>query len=388
MTNLHIDREQTLELLQSLIRVPSINPSLVEGGCGEREIANYVAKLFTQMGLEIHLQELGPNRSNVIGVLKGSGGGRSLMLNGHLDTVGIEGVTMDPFAPIYRDGKVYGRGSQDMKGGLAAMIMAAQAVIAAGVELKGDLILAAVADEEYASIGTEAVVREYSADAGIVCEPTDLGLCLAHRGFAWEKVTVHGVAAHGSLPQVGVDAIVKAGKFLGEVERLGSEVLVQKEHPLLDPPSIHASLIRGGKELSTYPDLCELQLERRTIPGEDQALVQAEMEQIIARLAEKDPAFRADLDVFFVRSPMEIAESAPIVQTMAEVYQQVTGQSPEYVGTGAWLDSAVMAEAGIPTLVFGPSGEGAHAAVEWVDFDTVMTTAKVLAGAIVEWCGQ
>ncbi len=388
MTDLHIDREKTLELLQSLIRIPSINPSLVEGGCGELEIAEYVARLFTRMGLEVHVQDLGPNRANVVGVLKGSGGGKSLMLNGHLDTVGIEGVTMDPFDPVYSDGKVYGRGSHDMKGGLAAMIMAVRAVIDAGVELKGDLILAAVADEEYASIGTEAVVREFKADAGIVCEPTDLNLCIAHRGFAWEKVTVHGVAAHGSLPQVGVDAIVKAGKLLMEVERVGSEVLPQKEHPLLDPPSIHASLIRGGKELSTYPDLCEIQLERRTIPGEDQSLVQAEMEQIIARLAAQDPDFRADLDVFFVRSPMEIAQDAPVVQAVARAAQQVTGEHPEYVGSGAWLDSAVMSEASIPTLVFGPSGEGAHAAVEWVDFDSVVTTAKVLARAIVELCGE
>lgn len=231
MRNVFIDEKELLRIVQDLIRIESVNPELSGTGSGEHLIAEHIGRYLTQMGLEVHYQEVKPKRVNVIGVLKGRDEGKSLMLNGHADTVGITRMDIEPLNPVFKDGKVYGRGSFDMKGGLGAMIIAVKSIVDAGVKLKGDVILAFVADEEYLSVGTEVLVREYPADAAILCEPTNLKVCIAHKGFAWIKVEVFGKAAHGSRPDRGIDAIVKAGKFLARIEELGKDVLIQKGTP-------------------------------------------------------------------------------------------------------------------------------------------------------------
>ncbi|MCJ7833491.1 MAG: ArgE/DapE family deacylase, partial [Deltaproteobacteria bacterium] len=276
LSNIRIDEKELLQVVQDLVRIESVNPELAGTGNGECLIAEHIGNYLTEMGLEVRYQEIKPNRMNVVGVLKGSGEGRSIMLNGHTDTVGITGMDIEPLNPVFRDGKVYGRGSFDMKAGLAAMMIAVKAIIEAGLRPRGDVILAFVADEEYRSLGTEVLIKYFSADAAIICEPTNLKVCIAHKGFVWTKVEVFGKAAHGSRPNKGIDAIVKAGKFLGQIENLGNNILVQKKHPLLGSPSIHASLIKGGTELSTYPDYCLIELERRTIPGESVETVKDE----------------------------------------------------------------------------------------------------------------
>ena len=251
MTEIKINPKILFRLLQDLIQIESVNPSLSARGSGEAVIARYIRDHLHQLGLDVRFQEIGKNRVNVVGILKGSGGGPSLMLNGHTDTVGADHMEIDPFAAEEKKGRIYGRGALDMKSGVAASIMAVESIVAAGIKLKGDVILTLVADEEYASIGTEAVVAEYSADAAIICEPTDLKIVIAHKGFAWAKIEIFGHAAHGSLPHRGVDAIVKAGKVLAALEQLSETDLKKKTHPLLGSPSIHASLIEGGTELST-----------------------------------------------------------------------------------------------------------------------------------------
>lgn len=388
MNSLKVNEKDLLEILQQMIRIESVNPTLVKGGSGESEIAGYIGNFLSEAGLAVKFQEVGPDRLNVIGILKGSGGGRSLMLNGHTDTVSIDGMDIDPLDPKYREGKVYGRGSLDMKGGLAAIMAATKAVIQAGVELKGDVILTFVADEEYASIGTDTLVKEYSADAAIICEPTDLEIGIAHKGFAWTRVEVFGKAAHGSRPGEGIDAIVKAGKVLVEVENLGSSILTQKTHRLLGSPSIHASLISGGTELSTYPSYCKIDLERRTIPGESRETVSGEMKRLIDKIRSEDEQFKANYDVFFHRPPLEISENELIVKSLARAYSAVLNKSPKTTGFSGWMDSAILAEAGIPTAIFGPGGTGLHAAVEYVDFDSVVTTAEILAGTIIGFCNN
>lgn len=384
MQELKADKQQLMTLLQDLIRIESVNPSLVAGGTGESGVARHIGQCLASMGLEVCYQDVGAGRLNVVGRLKGSGQGPSLMLNGHMDTVSLAGMTIDPLEPVVRDGKVYGRGSVDMKGGLTAMIGAVDAIIRAGVRLPGDLIVAGVADEEYASLGTEVLVREYQADAGIVCERTDLKQCIAHKGFAWIKIDIFGRAAHGSSPKIGIDAIVQAGKLLVEIEKLGTR-LAEHSHSLLGSPSIHASTIQGGQELSSYPAHCVLHLERRTIPGETAETVRREMEDIISSLSQQDPKFQAKAEVYFYRSPMELSPEHPIVQTLTSACQQVMGHVPAFVGASGWLDSAIMAEMGIPTVIFGPAGEGQHSAEEWVDFDSVVTAAEVLAETIVRF---
>ncbi len=382
-----VDEGKLLALLQDLIRIPSVNPSLVSGGNGERGIARFIGGLLGKMGLEVRYQELGENRMNVIGILRGTGGGKSLMFNGHIDTVGVDGMSISPFEPVYSDGKVLGRGSLDMKGGVAAIIGAVDALIRAGTKLKGDVYLTLVADEEYASIGTEAIAREYTADAAIVCEPTGLDITTHHKGFVWLRVEVHGVAAHGSLPEDGGDAIVKAGHFLVAVDNLAKTTLAHRWHPQLNSPSIHASTIRGGVELSTYPPSCVIELERRTIPGEDEMTVKAEIDEVIADLIKEDRDFKATCEVLFHRSPFEASVEEAPVTTLREACRRTLGREPELGWTAAWLDSAILKDAGIPTAVFGASGEGAHSAYEYANFESVVSAAKVLACTAALFCG-
>jgi acetylornithine deacetylase len=387
VSDIHIDEKKLLKVLQDLIRIESVNPELAGMGNGEYLIAEHIGKYLAAMGLEVRYQEIKPKRVNVIGVLKGSGEGKSLMLNGHTDTVGITRMDIEPLNPVFRDGKVYGRGSFDMKGGLAAMMIAVKAIIDAGLRSKGDVILTFVADEEYLSVGTEVLVREYPADAAILCEPTGLKVCIAHKGFAWIKVEVFGKAAHGSRPDRGIDAIVKAGKFLARIEELGKESLIQKKHPLLGSPSIHASLIKGGTELSTYPDYCLIELERRFIPGESAKTIEAEIQTLIDDLASKDEHFKAKFEVSFSRPPLEVARDHEIVSALSRAYANTTKKAPQFIGVGGWMDSAILAEAGIPSVIIGPAGDGFHAATEYVDFASVITLTKILADTIIEFCG-
>lgn len=386
MNEVSINRPELLSLLQDLIRIDSVNPSLVPGGKGETSIARHIGAYLLALGLEVHYQEVQPGRLNVIGILRGSGNGKSVILNGHTDTVGMADMEIPPLEPTYLNGKVYGRGSLDMKSGVAAAIAAVNALVAAKVSLKGDVIVACVADEEYASIGTEALVKEYKADAAIVCEPSNLKICVAHKGYAWATIEVLGRAAHGSKPEQGIDAIMKAGKVLVGLESLG-ESLREKKHPLLGSPSLHASLIRGGTELSTYPDYCRIDLERRTIPGEDKETVTQELNTLLSAAQSCDPQLNAKLDVFFYRPHFEVSQTEPIVQTLAHASARIQKDEPRYCAFSAWLDSSILSAAGIPTVIFGPTGEGLHADTEYVEFESVVTTAKILAETLQKFCG-
>ncbi|MEP7105617.1 MAG: M20/M25/M40 family metallo-hydrolase, partial [Chloroflexota bacterium] len=261
---------QHVELLSRLVAIDSVNPDLVAGGAGEAEMARFVASWLESAGLEVSTEELVPGRPSVVGVARGTGGGRSLMLNAHTDTVGVEGMDR-PHEPRVDGNRLYGRGSYDMKSGLAAIMLAGAQAARAG--LAGDVIVAAVADEEAGGLGTEAVLRRWSADATIVTEPTELDLAIAHRGFVWIEVETRGRAAHGSRPQLGIDAIVKMGPILSGLEALDQRLRAGPGHPLLGTGSVHASIIAGGAELSTYPASCKLMAERRTIPGETPELV-------------------------------------------------------------------------------------------------------------------
>jgi acetylornithine deacetylase len=386
MTEIQIKREALLGLLQDLIQIESVNPSLASKGSGEAIIARYIGDYLSNLGLEVHFQEIEKNRANVVGILKGSGAGPSLMLNGHTDTVSADNMEIDPFAAEEKDGKIYGRGALDMKAGVAALIIAVRSIIESGIKLKGDVILTLVADEEYASIGTETVVNEYTADGAIICEPTDLDIVIAHKGFAWTKIEIFGHAAHGSLPHRGVDAIVKAGKILAAIDELGKTSLKKKTHPLLGSASIHASLIEGGTELSTYPDYCKINLERRNLPGEDRKRIREEMQELLQNIQLQDDQFKAEIDVFFFRPAFEISPDQPIVRTVSRAFESICRRAPKFEGMWGWLDSAILAQAGIPAVIFGPSGDGSHAAVEHVDVQSVITTTRVLIQSIIDFC--
>ncbi|MGH3138729.1 MAG: M20/M25/M40 family metallo-hydrolase, partial [Gaiellales bacterium] len=357
---------ETAELLARLIEIESINPALVPDGSGEAEIAAFAAGWLQDRGLGAQVDEVAPGRANAIATARGAGGGRSLLLCAHVDTVGVEGMQA-PFEPRIDGDRMHGRGSFDMKGGVAAVMAAAAAVADAG--LRGDVIVALVCDEEHQSIGAERVAREITADAAILTEPTDLEVCVAHKGFVWLDVETTGVAAHGGRPDLGVDAIAAMGEMLVGLPRLGSDLAGSRPHPLLGTGSVHASLIEGGQELSSYPERCLLRIERRTVPGETLADVERQIAEI---------AGGARVRSTFERAPFEIAPDAPIVDAVRRHAVTVLGREPATFGYAAWMDAAVLSAAGIPTVVFGPSGAGAHAVEEWVDVSSVERCAEVL----------
>jgi acetylornithine deacetylase len=353
------------ELAAELVAIDSVNPALVPGGAGEREIAGLAAEWCASHGLEVEM--VGDERPSVIATKRGSGGGRSLLLNGHLDTVGVSGME-SPFEPRIADGRLYGRGSYDMKGALAAMMVAA----ADATGLRGDVIVTLVADEELGSIGTEAVLERVRADAAIVAEPTDLRVAIAHRGFVGFELETTGVAAHGSRPDLGVDAIAKMGPILVALSELDERLQAGPRHPLVGTASLHTSLIEGGQELSSFPARCVLTGERRTIPGETVEHVEAELRSITA-----DAALR----VIASRDPLTVQRDHPFVELVGR-----TADTGDYVGALFWTDAALIAGAGIPTVLFGPAGEGAHADVEWVDLASLDRVREVVSLVVAEWC--
>lgn len=381
-----IDRKDLVDLLKDLVRIDSVNPSLVSGAAGEAEIADYIEDWMRSLGLDTTRYEVETGRPNVVGVLKGTGKGKTLMLNGHTDTVGVEYMDTDPFNPLVKDGKLYGRGSFDMKGGLAASMAAVKAVVDSGDDLEGDVILAAVCDEEYASIGTEKLMESVSADAAVVGEFTAENIQVAHKGFAWINLETHGVAAHGSNYKVGVDAIVKMGYVLLGLNEL-QRVLEETHHPLVGPASVHASIIEGGRELSTYPDVCKLQVERRLIPGEDKEDVDLELRDMLESISEGDPDFAASYEINFYRAPMEIDQDEQICRILKKGSVELTGRVPRWIGGSGWMDTQIIWSKGIPAVAHGPNGDGAHAKEEWVELESVYRVARVHEYVIRNYCG-
>ncbi len=376
--------DDPIELLKQLVAINSVNPDLVSGGAGEAAIADFCAAWLTARGFEVHRLESRPGRPSIVGIARGSGGGKSLMFNGHIDTVSIATYDGDALDPAVGDGKLFGRGSFDMKGGVAAMMVAAARAKAQG--LRGDILVACVADEEYASFGTEDVAKAFKVDAAIVTEPSHLELTVAHRGFAWFDVVVEGRAAHGSRPELGIDAIAKAGKFLVELEAYDKRLRASPKHALLKSGSVHASVISGGEEISSYPASCKISLERRTIPGETSATVAVELQAIIDEIAAADPDFKAVLTAGLERPPFEVAETEPVVQALASVASRHLGRSPTRRGEPFWTDCAILQSAGIPCVMFGADGAGAHAASEWTTVESVDRLADILAETAVAFC--
>lgn len=384
--NLKIDRKFTIQTLAELVRINSVNPSLSSQGKGEAEIGSYVAEALSYLGLQVATYKIEPGRTNVVGVLKGSGGGKSLLLNAHMDTVGVEGMTGEPFGAEIREGRMYGRGTQDMKGSLAAMLGAAKALADSGVELAGDVLITAVADEEHASIGTDDLVKHLTADAAIVTEPTNLTLCRAHRGFIWYDVETYGRAAHGSRFREGIDANMRMGRFLARLDKFEQELRKRPPHPLVGPPSLHAARLQGGAEISIYAAHCLLQIERRTTPGETEKQVTAELQAIIDELAAEDTTFKATVKLAFMRNPFEIGAEAEIVQALESAMIEYTGVNPIHSGQSFWTDAAILADAGIESVLIGPTGGGLHSAEEWVDLQSVVDLAQILAETAVRYC--
>jgi len=380
------DANYIASTLADLVRTRSINPAFADGEpSDEREIAIRLGTMMRALGMEATEYEPEPGRVSVVGRLPGSGGGRSLLLYGHVDTVGVAAMP-EPFSATIRDGKLYGRGAYDMKGGVTACLATVKALRDAGARLRGDVLVACVADEEVASIGMADVLKHVRADAAVVTEATELRVCLAHRGFSWIEVETLGVAAHGSRFDLGIDANMRMGRFLARLDKLEQDLRARNPHALVGPPSLHAAVLHGGTGTSTYADRCRLEIERRTIPGETEEQVLSEIRAITDALAADDATFRANVRAMLTRGSFEVARNAPIVNAILGAATNVLGAQPEVIGEPYWMDAALLSDAGIDTVVIGPSGAGAHALEEWVDLASVGQLTDILTAAATEFC--
>ncbi|MDQ2766491.1 MAG: M20/M25/M40 family metallo-hydrolase [Gemmatimonadota bacterium] len=383
---MQIDRAHLEHTLAELVRINSVNPKFSEGSTDESAIAEYLDGLLRVLGMEVTRYDSAPRRTSVVGRLRGNGSGRSLMLYGHIDTVGIEGMKA-PLSGRIRNGRLYGRGSYDMKGGVAACIAAVKALVDSGIPLAGDVVFVGAADEEVASTGMSEVLKHVRTDAAIVTESTELQLCLAHKGFCWMEVEVEGRAAHGSRFEEGIDANMAMGRFLGRLDILERALRTRTPHALVGPPSLHAAVILGGTGTSTYAAHCRLEIERRTIPGETEASALAEIQEILDALSADDASFRARVRPLLARGTFEARRDSSIVESVNAVATEVLGAAPAIIGEPYWMDAALLADVGIETVVIGPTGTGAHAATEWVELDSVERVAAILAGTAVRFCG-
>ncbi len=381
-----IDRTYTLATLRDLIRIDSRNPGLEAGAPGEWEIAQHVNSLLRELGWEAVLHELGNRRANVVARRAGTGGGPSLMINVHLDTVGVEGMK-DPFSAKRSNGRIWGRGAQDTKGGAAAALGLAKALTEAKRDLHGDLVLAFVADEEHKSIGTERLIQEVVTDAAIVLEPSDLDICVAHRGFGVFRLRTRGRTAHGGSSDLGIDANLHMGHFLVELDQLRDKWQRDHRHPTLGSATLHVPLLSGGRQLFMYADECNVDLECRTVPNQSSQEVMAELHAILRSLGQRIEDFQGSIDLLQWRSPFQVDPEALLVRTVLAATEKVRGTPAPLTTHSWWEDSALLAEVGIETLVLGPTGRGLHTAEEWVDAESVVSLAEILYHSALAYCG-
>ncbi|MCP3967562.1 MAG: ArgE/DapE family deacylase [Lentisphaerae bacterium] len=382
---LNIDKKLLVDIAVKLIQIDTRNASLCSDGPGESECVKYLAELYQKLGIDYTIHKLSSKQANIVAKIKGKGKGKTLLFNAHMDTVGTEGMK-DPFSGKIENGRLYGRGSQDMKASLAAIIAAAKAIIDNKIELDGDLLIAAVSDEEYSSAGTMDLIKHYTADAAVITEPTDFSLVTAHRGFIWYEIETVGKAAHGSKYNVGIDANMHMGRFIAELDKLEQKLRKRRPDPLVGLPSLHAALIQGGTDISTYSGKCTLKVERRTVPGEKEVEITNEIQSIIDEISKNDSNFKATVKPFFQRPQFKVSHDSAIVKTAQKVLNNHFDTKCSYSGAPFWTDAALLSEAGTDCIILGPVGKGLHTTEEWVDVSSIKKLSYILANIALIYC--
>jgi acetylornithine deacetylase len=387
-----IDENETLSLVKKLVSVNSVNPC-IEKGQGEIEVSKYIAEYLSKIGLEVRTQEVVDGRFNVIATLKGSGNGRNLMFNGHTDTVGIRNMSIDPLKPVVENGRLHGRGACDMKGPIAAIMIAIKTLAESKMELKGSVSLSTVVGEEFDNVGANKLVTDKQfgklTQALVVAEPTALQLAIKHKGFANVEVEVEGKAAHGSVPEKGIDAIEKAAKIILEIESLKKE-FASKKDPLLGQPKIHASTIEGGREWSVVPDRCVVRFEIRTIPGYATNQAMNDIERLIHELSRKDPDLKAKVGLFLSGEPLNTSPEDPMIKGLKKAIKTVKAIEPQIIGLPFYTEAAIFAKAlSVPACIIGPGDIAqAHSADEFVKMSEVVEAAKIYALTACDFVNQ
>jgi succinyl-diaminopimelate desuccinylase len=353
------------ELVAALVAIESVNPELVPGGGGEAEIAEFVAGWLRGAGLEVEVDEAAPGRPSVLATAPGTGASRSLMLNAHLDTVGVEGMER-PFEPVLLDGRLYGRGAYDMKGGVAAMMCAAHD-LAGQEDVRVRLMI--VPDEESEDIerrsSDDLVRRGYVGDFAITGEPTNLHIGIQAKGVLAARIHVRGRAAHGSTPWAGDNAIVKAVDVFRRIE---SMPFSRESSEMFDRPSINLGRIVGGDAPNKVPDACVMDVDIRYLPNQDPGDILEEIRAI------------PDLEIkrTLVYPPAHVSRSNPYVQALGHVVGGSTEGESVSVGRDGASDAVSFLRAGIPAVEFGPAGAGHHGPEEWVSIRSLARYRQLL----------
>ncbi len=382
-----IARSELETLLAELVRIDARNPWLIPGAPGEGTIAAFLVERLRPLYVEISVDEVAAGRPNVVARWRGTGGGPSLGLNAHIDTVGDASWPDRSMVPVVAGDRMVGLGAADDKGHAAVQVLVLEALVRSGRRLRGDLVVAFTMDEEATSEGTMDLVRRHRMDAAIVVEPFGLGRAIVtHQGFGWLDVVVHGRAAHGSAPDIGIDAISHAAEVIRRLERLGA-VWAAAPHPLNGATVYHASMVAGGSDYATYPANCTIGIEIGTQPGETIADRVGEIKAIFDEIRTERPSFSAKVVVKLDRDPFEARGHDALWSALAEANLAVTGRDLEAVGENAWMDAALMQAACIPTLSIGATGEHLHAPDEWVSLPELVAVGDILERAIVQFCG-
>jgi acetylornithine deacetylase len=377
------------ELLSELVRISSVNPFTQADyewpPFGEAELAKFVAGYMQDIGCDVALQGVLPRRENVLATLPGrSGASRALLMEAHLDTVHIDNMRIEPFDPVVRDGRLFGRGSSDAKGSLAAMMLAMKLVLSRGVTPHVTVHLAATVDEEYQWRGVTQLIKSGPAfDAAIVGEPTNLDVVIAHKGALRCRVLTHGRAAHSSRPEQGVNAIEKMAEVVIGLRAGFDARYAGVRHPTVGGPTLSIGLIRGGTEVNTVPYECAVWIDRRVVPGETPEAAVNGIRAIVSDLVRDDPTLEVTLeDPYLVDPALEVPEDSPIVACLTKACRAILNEA-RVTGVPFGSDASKITAAGTPAIVFGPGSiEDAHGPTESVELWQVARAAEVLAETI------
>jgi acetylornithine deacetylase/succinyl-diaminopimelate desuccinylase family protein len=382
----HLDRARTAGILRDLVRTRSQNPF-----DGEAKVAAYVAGFLRRLGLEVETPEVLPGRPNVIGRLRGAGGGPVLAFNTHMDTVPEgNGWTRAPFGGEIVGGDLYGRGAVDAKGPLAALLAAVEGIVGSGARLRGDLLVTAVADEETCSTGARRLCSEIEVDLAIVGEPTRLQVGVAHRGSLRPVIVVAGRTAHSSRPHEGINAAYRAVPVLRALEVYGQELASRPPHPLCGAPSAAVTLVSAGIKENVIPGRCEIVLDRRMVPGEDEGRALAEIGQVLDEVRAEHPGLEVEVErtIPTTGAPSELDPSHPLVAIALEAASLALGTPARLHGLSGACDMTHFRAAGIPCLVMGPGDESqAHQPDERMDLEQLHRGALAYALAAMTACG-
>jgi len=372
------DCDAVLVTLADLISINSVNPHY-PGGPGEKGVADYVAHFLKKHSIPFKLQPVAGERANVIARIEGPAGGHTIVLEAHMDTASEQGMTIDAFRPLREGNRMYGRGSCDTKGGLAAMMHAMRLLSHPRMRAANTVILAAVVDEEYSFRGVVKFLENGAkADGAVVAEPTDVNTVVASKGVLRWRIRSRGRSAHSSKPLLGINAVSKMAKLILAMEEKFSREFAQRRHPLLGIPTLNVGIIKGGNQVNQVPDLCVVEVDRRLIPGETRDQVWSEFHDLFSELRRDDLELQFEMDPPYLEDfPLETAPTETIVQAARRASQEVCGQS-NLLGVPYGSDASKLARCGIPSVILGPGSiDQAHAAEEYVDVNQVLQATEI-----------